>query len=40
MPELFFKPKYVWFPVHLQVPLIPKSSGQLAELIVDIIPPE
>ena len=39
-----FRPKYVWFPIHLKgpliPPLIPKSSGQLAELIVYIIPPE
>ena len=31
-----FRPKYVWFPVHLQGPVIPFPSGQLAELIVYI----
>ena len=36
MPQLVFKAQYVWFPG----PLIPNSSGQLAELIVYIIPPE
>ena len=34
MPQLFFRPKYVWFPVHLKGPMIPDPSGQLAELIV------
>ena len=37
MPQLFFRPKYMWFPVHLKGPMIPDPSGQLAELIV--IPP-
>ena len=32
----YFKPKYVWFPVHLKSPEIPDPSGQLAELIVYI----
>ena len=32
MPQLFFRPKYVWFPVHLKGPMIPDPSGQLAEL--------
>ena len=32
--------QYVWFVAHLYVGLIPKSSGQLAELIVYIIPLE
>ena len=36
MLQLFFKPKYVWFPVHLKGPDIPDPSGQLAELIVYI----
>ena len=36
MPHLFFRPKYVWFPVHLKGPVIPDPSGQLAELIVYI----
>ena len=35
-----FRPQYVWFLVHLYVALIPNSSGQLAELIVYIIPLE
>ena len=34
---LFLRPKYVWFPVHLKGPMIPDPSGQLAELIVQII---
>ena len=34
MPQLFFRPKYVWFPVHFKGPMIPDPSGQLAELIV------
>ena len=34
MPQLFFRPKYVRFPVHLKGPMIPDPSGQLAELIV------
>ena len=29
----------VWFLDHLYIPLIPNSSGQLAELIVYVIPP-
>ena len=33
--QLFFEPQYVWFLTHF-----PKSSGQSAELIVYIIPPE
>ena len=36
MPQLYFRPKYVWFPVHLKGPVIPDPSGQLAELIVYI----
>ena len=36
MPQLFFRPKYVCFPVHLKGPMIPDPSGQLAELIVYI----
>ena len=40
IPQLFFRRKYVWFPAHLYDPVIPNSSGQLAELIVYIIPPE
>ena len=36
MPQLLFRPKYVWFPVHLKGPMIPDPSGQLAELIVYI----
>ena len=36
MPQLFFRPKYVWFPVHLNGPVIPDPSGQLEELIVYI----
>ena len=27
----FFRPQYVWFPVHLYTGLLPDSSGQLAE---------
>ena len=37
MPQLFFRPKYVWFPSHLKGQMIPDPSGQLAELIVLII---
>ena len=37
MPKLIFRPKYVWFPVHLKGAVIPDASGQLAELIVYII---
>ena len=40
MPWLFIRPQYVWFVVHLHVGLISNSSGQLAELIVYIIPRE
>ena len=40
MPQLFFRPQYVWFPGHLKGPPIPDSGGQLAELIVYIISPE
>ena len=36
MPQLFFRPKYVWFPIHLKGPMIPDPSGQLAELIAYI----
>ena len=36
MPQLFFRPKYVWFPIHLKGTMIPDPSGQLAELIVYI----
>ena len=36
MPQLFFRPKYVWFPIHLKGPMIPDPSGQLAKLIVYI----
>ena len=36
MPQLFFRPKYVWFPVHLKGPMIPDPGGQLAELLVYI----
>ena len=36
----FFRLQYVWFPVHLYIGLIPNSSGQLAELLVCIIPLE
>ena len=34
MPRLFFRPKYVWFSIYLQGPVIPVFSGQFAELIV------
>ena len=40
MPQLFIRPQYVWFLVHLQIGLIPNSSGQLADLTVYIIPLE
>ena len=33
-------PQYVWFFSHLYIGVIPKPSGQLAEVIVHIIPPE
>ena len=36
MTQLFFRPKYVWFLIHLKGPMIPDPSGQLAELIVYI----
>ena len=36
MPQLFFRPKYVWFPIPLKGPMIPDPSRQLAELIVYI----
>ena len=36
MPQLFFRPKYVWFPIHLKGPMIPDPCGQLAELIAYI----
>ena len=36
MPQLFFRPKYVCFPVHLKGPVIPDPSGQLVEQIVYI----
>ena len=39
MPVIF-KPQYVWFLTHLCIPMFPDSSGQLAELIVYIIPLE
>ena len=38
--SVIFKPQYVWFLTHLLGPVIPKASGQLAELMVYIIPPE
>ena len=38
--SVIFLPKYVWFSEHLYGHVIPNSSGQLAELIVYIIPPE
>ena len=38
--SVIFRNKYVWFLVHLYVPLIQNSSGELAELIVYIIPPK
>ena len=34
------RPQYAWFLAHLDVVLIRNSSGQLAELIVYIIPLE
>ena len=36
----FFRLQYVCFPVHLYIGLIPNSSGQLAKLVVYIIPLE
>ena len=35
-----FTSQYAWFLTHLQGPVIPNYSGQLAELIVYVIPPE
>ena len=40
MPQLSFRPQYVWFLAYLWGAVIPNSSGQLAELMVYIIPPE
>ena len=40
MPQLFFRPQYVWFSSHLYINVIPNSSGQLADLIVYNIPLE
>ena len=46
VPQLFFRPQYVWFPVFQYIcwvlwsQTLPNSSGQLAEHIVYIIPPE
>ena len=40
MSQLFFRSQYVWFLVHLYVSLLPNPRGQLAELIVHIIPLE
>ena len=37
---ILFRPQYVWFPSHLYRGVIPNSSGQLAEIIVYIIPLE
>ena len=37
---ILLDPNSVYFPSHLYVALIPKYSGQLAELIVHIIPLE
>ena len=34
--SVIFRPKYVWFPIHLKGRMIPDPSGQLAELIVYI----
>ena len=34
--SVIFRPKYVWFSIHLKGPMIPDPSGQLAELIVYI----
>ena len=36
----YFLDPNMWFPAHLYGPVIPNSSGQSAELIVYIIPPE
>ena len=38
--SVIFRPLYVWFLAHLQSLVIPNFSGQLAKLIVYIIPPE
>ena len=38
--SVIFKLQYVWFLTHFWGPKIPNYSGQLAELIVYIIPPE
>ena len=40
MPQLFFRPQYVWFLTRLLGSVISNSSGPLEELIVYIIPPE
>ena len=40
LPQLFFRPQYVWFPSHLYTGVIPNSTGQLSELIVYSIPLE
>ena len=34
--SVIFRPKYVWFPVDLEGPVVPDPSGQLAKLIVYI----
>ena len=36
MHQLFFRPKYVWFPVDLKGLVIQDANGQLAELSVYI----
>ena len=38
--SVIFRPQYVWFLGYLYGPVIPNCHGQLAELIVHIIPPE
>ena len=38
MPHVIFRPQYVWFLSHFYIDKIPNSSGQLAELIIYIIP--
>ena len=40
MPQLFSRLQYVWFLVHVYIGAIINSSGQLAELIVYMIPLE
>ena len=41
MPQLFFRPQYVWFLTFVYIiSVIPHSSGQLTRLIVYIIPLE